>query len=152
MILHSLNDYYRRLQTEGLADVAAEGFQKQPIPFVVVLNRDGSFAGLVDTRSGEGKKKAARQFTVPKGVKKTSGIAANLLWDAPGYVFGRPKSDPKKDLTKLMQRAVEQQRCFMNTIRERLASALEDEGIHALRQFLGNANFQAVFDHPEKWL
>lgn len=148
MILHSLNDYYRRLQIEGLADVAAEGFQKQPIPFVVVVNRDGSFAGLVDTRSGEGKKKSARQFTVPKGLKKTSGIAANLLWDAPAYVFGRPKSDPKKGLVKLKQRAMEQQLCFLNTIRERLASALEDEGIHALLQFLGNANFQAVFDHP----
>ncbi len=96
MILQALNDYYRRLQIDGLTDVATEGFQKQPIPFVVVLNRGGRFASLLDTRSGDGKKKTARQFTVPKGIKKTSGIAANLLWGVPAYVFGRPKPDPKK--------------------------------------------------------
>lgn len=149
MILQALNDYYLRLQTDGLVNVATEGFQKQPIPFVVVLSREGRFISLLDTRSGEGKKKAARQFTVPKGIKKTSGIAANLLWDVPAYVFGRPKPDPKKDSTKLAERAAEQQRCFIATIRESLAPALTDEGIDAVLRFLEHGDFKVVFDHPD---
>ncbi len=148
MILQALNDYYRRLQIDGLTDVATEGFQKQPIPFVVVLNRGGRFASLLDTRSGDGKKKTARQFTVPKGIKKTSGIAANLLWGVPAYVFGRPKPDPKKDSAKLAERAVKQQRCFIDTIRERLAPALADEGIDAVLRFVEGGHFAGVFDHP----
>jgi CRISPR-associated protein Csd1 len=148
MILQALNDYYHRLLTDELSDVATEGFQKQPIPFVVVLNREGGFVSLLDTRSGDGKKKIARQFTVPKGAKKTSGIAANLLWDVPAYVFGRPKPDPKKDSGKLAERALEQQRCFIDIIRERLAPALADEGIDAVLRFVEGCHFEGVFDHP----
>ncbi len=148
MILQALNDYYRRLRIDGLTDVATEGFQKQPIPFVVVLNRGGRFVSLLDTRSGDGKKKTAREFTVPKGVKKTSGIAANLLWDVPAYVFGRPKPDPKKDSTKLAERAVDQQRCFIDTVRERLAPTLADEGVDAVLHFLEGGYFDMVFHHP----
>ncbi|MEM5787059.1 MAG: type I-C CRISPR-associated protein Cas8c/Csd1, partial [Syntrophobacteraceae bacterium] len=118
MILQALSDYYRRVQSEGLIALATAGFQKQSIPFVVVLDRQGRFESLLDTRTGEGKKKVARQFTVPKGAKKTSGVASNLLWDTPAYVFGRPKPDSKKDTCKLAGRAVEQHRCFTNTIRE----------------------------------
>ncbi len=73
MILQALNNYYRRLVSEGLTDIAGEGFQKQPIPFVIVLKPTGRFADLHDTRVGEGKSRAARVFTVPKAVKKTSG-------------------------------------------------------------------------------
>jgi len=148
MILQALNDYYRRLQTEGLADVAAEGFQKQPVPFVIVVNRQGRFTGLLDTRTGDGKKKEARRFTVPKGVKKTSGIAANLLWDVPTYVLGRSKADPKKDPAKLAERAAEQHRCFIDTIRERLAAVLCDEGVSAVLSFSDGGSLEEVFCHP----
>lgn len=148
MILQALNDYYHRLRADGLTSVAAEGFQKQAIPFVVVLNRDGRFIGLVDTRSGDGKKKIARQFTVPKAVKKTSGVVSNLLWDVPAYVFGRPKPDPGKPSAKLAERAAEQHRAFIAAIRERLAPVLQDEGINAVLQFLDGGDFESVFQHP----
>ena len=93
MILQALAKYYERIP-----NAAEEGFQKQEIPFIIVLNRQGGFAGLVDTREGEGKKKRARPFLVPKAVKRASGIAANLLWDNTAYVLGRPKPDKKKDV------------------------------------------------------
>jgi CRISPR-associated protein Csd1 len=151
MILQALHGYYHRMQSEGLADLATEGFQKQPIPFIVVLEPGGRFAGLLDTRIGEGKAKSARIFTAPKAVKKTSGIAANLLWDVPAYVFGRPKPDPKKDPVKLSERAVEQHRCFVELIRERLGPVLGDAGVDAVLGFLERADFEAVFQHPA-WL
>lgn len=148
MILKALIDYYHRLQTEGLADVATEGFQKQPIPFVVVVHPEDRFANLLDTRIPDGKNKIAREFTVPKAVKKTSGVAANLLWDVPAYVFGRPRPDPRKDPSKLAERAIEQNRCFIAMIREKLASALEDEGVRTVLRFLERSDFKAVFEHP----
>jgi CRISPR-associated protein Csd1 len=148
MILQALNDYYHRLRNDGMTDVAAEGFQKQPIPFLVALDRSGRFVGLTDTRSGEGKRKIARQFTVPKAVKKTSGIAANLLWGGPAYVFGRPKPDPKKEPKRLSERAVEQQRCFIEIIEKRLAAVLSDEGVDAVLRFLKAGSFNSVFEHP----
>jgi CRISPR-associated protein Csd1 len=148
MILQALNAYHRRMQNDGLTDVAAEGFQKQAIPFVVVVNRGGRFVSLLDTRSSDGKKKTARQFTVPQAVKKTSGIAANLLWDVPAYVFGRPKPDPKKDPDKLSGRGVEQQHCFLEKIGEHLAPAIADEGVDAVLRFLKAGYYDAVFQHP----
>lgn len=144
MILQALNNYYRRLMTEGLAEVAGEGFQKQPIPFVIVLKPTGKFAGLLDTRLGEGKSKQARSFTVPKAVKKTSGVAANLLWDSPGYIFGRPKPDPGKDPSKLAR----QKEAFANLVKDRLGAILEDEGVGAVVKFLEEGDFAPVSEHP----
>ena len=99
MILQALAKYYERMPT-----AAQEGFQQQAIPFVITLNRQGNFVGLMDTREGDGKKKRARSFLVPKAVKKSVNIAANLLWGTPAYVLGRPKPD-KKDYQKLFERA-----------------------------------------------
>lgn len=148
MILQALHRYYHRMQSEGLANVAREGFQKQAIPFVIMLDHNGHFVGLVDTRTVEGKAKNARVFTVPKAVKRASGVAANLLWDVPAYVLGRPKPDATKNPSKLAQRAVEQQKSFAALIEERLAPALGDVGVNAVKLFLDRGDFSAVFEHP----
>jgi len=148
MILQALNGYYHRLRTDCLTDIASEGFQNQPIPFVIIINREGFFLDFQDTRSGEGKKKTARQFIVPKGVKRTSGIASNLLWDSPAYIFARPKPDPAKDPAKLAERAIKQQQCFIEAIREQLSSILYDDGIDAILRFIENGSFKSAFDHP----
>ena len=145
MILQSLAAYYERLAVDG--DAAKEGFEKKEIPFVIVLNRSGRFVGLDDTREGEGKKKQARIFTVPRGVKKTSGVAANLLWDTPAYVVGRPKPDLKKDPEKLMERAQEQFQCFQNAIHDAFPEEGRDEAIAAVLAFLGQRDFAQLFSN-----
>lgn len=144
MILQALCGFYQRLQS----DLPAEGFQQQAIPFIIVLDRAGRFVSFMDTRSGEGKQKSARKFIVPKAVKKTSGVAANLLWDVPAYVFGRPKPDGKKDLAKLQDRALVQQRSFIENIRKRLGGILADEGLRAVVSFLEGGAFEAAFNQP----
>lgn len=150
MILQALTKYYQRISQSEDSDVAQEGFQKQDIPFLIALNPDGHFVGLQDTRQGEGKKKKARSFIVPKAVKKTSGIAANLLWDNPAYVLGRPKPDKKKDFQTLLERAKEQHQRFIETIKVKLTSCLSDDGITAVLSFLEKGDFEAVFTH-ELW-
>ncbi len=143
MILQALAKYYERIPT-----AAKEGFQQQEIPFIIILNRQGNFVDLLDTRSGEGKNKRTRSFIVPKAVKKTSGIAANLLWDNPAYVMGRPKLDKKKDLNELFERAKEQQKSFITRITETFSDNSADEGINAVVNFLKSGNYETVFTHP----
>ena len=143
MILQALTKYYERIPT-----AATEGFQKQEIPFIIVLNRQGGFAGLVDTREGEGKKKRARPFLVPKAVKKSVNIAANLLWGTPAYVLGRPKPDKKKDAEKLLERAKEQQLSFLDKIKEVFSDNPSDEGINAVISFLEKKDYEKLFNHP----
>ena len=67
MILQSLCDYYRR-QTDELPP---PGFERKAIPFVIVLNRDGQFVDIEDTRSDSNNKRdKGRLFTVPQALKK----------------------------------------------------------------------------------
>ncbi len=111
MILQALKEYYDRKAADPESGIAPEGWEKKEIPFVVVLNKKGEFVCIEDTQEGEGKKKRAKTFLVPQAIKKTSGIAANLLWDTVGYVFGiDTKGKP--------ERAIEQKAAFISRIKE----------------------------------
>ncbi len=88
MILQALYDYYQRKALDPESGIAPEGFEWKDISFVVVINRDGKFIALEDTREGEGKKRRTRSFLVPAGEKRASGIKANLLWDNIEYALG----------------------------------------------------------------
>ncbi len=143
MILQALTKYYN----ERMSNAAQEGFQQQEVPFVITLNRQGDFVGLIDTREGDGKKKRARSFLVPKAVKKSVNIAANLLWGTSAYVLGRPKPDKKKDAEKLLERAKEQQASFLDRIKEAFTSMPSDVGIAAVIRFLESKNYEKLFHH-----
>ncbi|MBI5588764.1 MAG: type I-C CRISPR-associated protein Cas8c/Csd1 [Deltaproteobacteria bacterium] len=148
MILQALASYYQRIADDPASGVALEGFEKKDIPFIIVLSREGIFKGLQDTREGEGKKKRARAFVVPKGVKKSSNIAANLLWDSPAYVLGRPKPDKKKDKEELLRRSKDQKQCFVDKIRATFPEPAGDAGVVAVLKFLQSGDFNPVFSHP----
>lgn len=143
MILQALAAYYERTVDAG-GDIASEGFQKQEVPFLIILNRNGKFVDLQDTRYNDGKKKIGRTFTVPKAVKKTSGIAANLMWDTPAYVLGKPKPGQKNDSAK----AKKQQCAFIDRIKITFPKAEIDEGIVAVLRFLEQGDFQELLKHP----
>ncbi|SDW00159.1 type I-C CRISPR-associated protein Cas8c/Csd1 [Nitrosomonas communis] len=140
MILQALNEYYQRKTRLPVNNLAPPGFEHKSIPFLIVLTADGNFAGLDDTREGEGKKKVAKIYLVPQTVKRSSGVAANLLWDHPGYVFG---VDGKGKL----ERAQEQHSAFLEAIRSRFAAS-DDVGIQAVLSFLEHGDFESVFLHP----
>lgn len=142
MILQALAKYYERIPN------AEEGFQRQDISFIIILNKHGDFVGLQDLREGEGKKKKGRSFLMPKAVKRSSGIAANLLWDNPAYVLGRPKPDKKKDFNELVERAREQHKCFFDRIKESFSDNPADDGIKAVVNFLKFDNYEMIFTHP----
>jgi CRISPR-associated protein Csd1 len=123
MILQALCDYYERKP-----DLPRLGFETKAIPFVIVLNSAGQLVQIEDTRHIEGKKKIARNFLMPQGVKKTSGVAANLLWDNAEYVLGVTSSG-KPD------RVQEQHAAFQAKLKA-LADKTDDAGLTVVRSFL----------------
>lgn len=131
MILQALNDYYRRKQAgpDPSRRLPAFGLEDKEIPFVIEIDAQGRLVNLSDTRSGEGKKKIGQRFLVPQGVKKTSGVAANLLWDTAEYVLG-------VDTRGKPERVAEQHAAFRARIDALPPGATDDAGIRAVLAFL----------------
>jgi CRISPR-associated protein Csd1 len=138
MILKALADYYQRLADDPNVDIAPPGFEQKAIDFLIELKTDGSFVGLRDIREGTGKKRKGRISLVPKGVKRSSGIAANLLWDTPAYVFGINKAKP--------ERGEKQLEAFIERIETTFAGC-SDDGVQAVLSFLKKGDFDSVFNH-----
>lgn len=156
MILQALNEYYQRKTRLPDSDLAPPGFEHKAIPFLIVLTANGNFAGLDDTREGEGKKKTAKTYLVPQTAEGTSGVTANLLWDNPEYIFG--KAAPKKLEEKLAKaqtdkkrediflRLIKQRKTFEQVLQDRLSQS-DDIGIRAVLEFLQRGDFSKVFEH-----
>jgi CRISPR-associated protein Csd1 len=143
MILQALSDYYRRKQADPdpANRLPAYGFEEKEIPFILEIDRDGRLVQILDTRSGEGRRRTAQRFLVSKAVKKTSGVAANLLWDTAEYVLG-------VDTRGKPQRVAEQQAAFRARIGALPEAARADAGIAAVRAFLDRLDFDALAACP----
>lgn len=101
MILQALYEYYER--KSDLGEIAPVGFEWKPIPFLIVINKDGLLKGLKDTREKIEKKLVAKSYLVPKAVGRSGSSSwkkTNLFWDHYGYVLGYPKGDALKDRNK----------------------------------------------------
>lgn len=135
MILQALNDYYRRkaADPDPRQRLPAFGLEEKEIPFVIEITSDGDLVRIHDTRATEGKKKVGRREQVPQGVKKTSGVAANLLWDAAEYVLGI-------DTRGKPERVVEQHAAYRARIEELPDTARQDAGVVAVLSFLDKAD------------
>ncbi len=136
MILQALHEYYRRkgADPDPAQRLPAFGLEDKPIPFVIEVTKDGGLVRLHDTRERVGKTLRGRSEQVPKGVKKTSGVAANLLWDTLEYVLG-------VDTRGNAARVAEQHAAFRARLEALPPQALQDEGVQAVLRFL---------DHPQR--
>lgn len=139
MILHALADYYRRKQADPdpAGRLPAYGFEEKELPFILEIDAAGHLVQILDTRNGDGKKKTAQRFLVPRAVKKTSGVAANLLWDTAEYVLGI-------DTRGKPERVAEQHAAFRARIDALPETAQADAGIGAVRAFLDGIDFDAL--------
>lgn len=131
MILQALNDYYRRKQADPdpKTRLPAFGLEEKELPFIIEIDAQGRFVNLADTRCGEGKKKVGQRFLVPQGVKKTSGVAANLLWDTAEYVLG-------VDTRGKPERVAEQHAAFLARVHGLPEPVRQDAGVRAVMTFL----------------
>jgi CRISPR-associated protein Csd1 len=132
MILQELVAYYdRKAQDPDPAQhLPALGLEDKGIPFVIELTPQGEVVQLIDTRTLDAKKLRARSFLVPQAVKRAVNISANLLWDTVEYVLG-------VDTRGKPERVVEQHAAFRKRIAALPEAAQADEGLRAVRRFLG---------------
>lgn len=143
MILHALYDYYQRKSIDPDAHMAPPGFEWKEIPFVLEIDAKGRPVQIEDTREGDGKKKRAHSYLVPQGVKRASGIAANLLWDNAEYLLG-------VDTKGKPERVAEQHQAFVARLESLPASVLSDPGVQAVLRFLKRVDVN-ILSHYAVW-
>jgi CRISPR-associated protein Csd1 len=143
MILQALYGYYeRRMRDPDPARrLPVTGLEEKEIPFVLELARDGRLVAVIDTRTVVGKKKTAKRYLVPQGVKRASGVAANLLWDTAEYVLGL-------DTRGKPERVVQQTAAFRLRIDALALLAPDDAGLEAVQHFLASEPLAAVQADP----
>lgn len=124
-VLQALCGYYERMAARGEAE--APGYSREKIGFVLVLDAEGRAIDKEDLREQSGRKLVPRLLEVPAAIKRTVGIAPNLLWDKSAYVLGRTAGDG--------HRTAEEHAAFRKLHLKLLADA-DDAGLLALRRFL----------------
>ena len=145
MILQALHTLYNRKKD----DLPPPGFESKEIPFLIVIDKNGQFIALQDTRTKDGKKLFSKKFTVPKEKEGRSGKnawkMANILWDHYGYVLGWPKSENDSDI----QMAKKQHQSFKTAIALISNTYPNNIEIQAVKNFLAKETFDDVFASQE---
>ena len=140
MILQRLAQHYERLRRAS--KVPIRGFQQKIIDFIIVLDKDGNFKGIDDTRTGQGKPRRGRVFEVPHEVirsGKDSWKKANLLWDNIGFVLGYSADDSENRSRK--------HRSFIQKIKDVFPDPEIDVGVKAILSFLKKGDFSEIYNH-----
>ena len=95
MILKALYDYYQAMAEQG--KVVSPGMEWKAIPFVIVIDEDGTFRRVIDTRDKEHKQGREYLVAKPKGRSGSKSYAiSQILWDHSGYVLGLPTDDSEE--------------------------------------------------------
>lgn len=153
MILQSLKEYYDRvLHSEDMV-IAPEGWEAKEISFIVVLQSDGKFHHIEDTRESFSKKLIGKKYIVPNGVKRSSGVAANLLWDNPTYLFGvisnktklKAEKEGNEKIKKILERAEKSKEDFRNVLQSRLSTC---KSVEPILIFLNNEKLEDICKDP----
>ena len=146
MILHALTQYYQR-KAESDGGVAPEGFENKEIPFIIVIDKQGKFIQLEDTRELKNKKKVARTFLVPKGLGRSGSKSyevSNLLWDHYGYVLAYAGE-------KGQEQADKQHASFTAKVNELKQVLPDDAGVTAVAAFLSSAEEKSKVMQAANW-
>jgi CRISPR-associated protein Csd1 len=146
MILQALYEYYQRKAADPDSGIAPEGFEWKEIPFVIVIDKEGAFVKLEDTREGEGRNRNAKKILVPAAEKRTVGIKANLLWDNVEYALGaNPRNREDSDVKS---------KSFQERIRTVFKDSQAEILVAPLLAFLGNyplAQIDAMLHMAPGW-
>lgn len=107
MILQALTSLYEALAQKG--EISKEGWSREKISFALSIDEEGNLlrvTPLFDTVDGpKGKtREVPQKMTVPAAVKRTSGAAANFLWDNSSYILGVSLKKGEDDAEREKQR------------------------------------------------
>lgn len=146
MILHALTQYYQR-KAKSDGGVAPEGFENKEIPFIIIIDKQGKFIQLEDTRELKNKKKVARTFLVPKGLGRSGSKSyevSNLLWDHYGYVLAYAGE-------KGQEQADKQHASFTANVNELKQALPDDAGVAAVVAFLASSAEKSKVMQAANW-
>ena len=140
MILQALKEYYDRKVADPESDIAPEGFEMKPIPFLIVIDRNGKFINLEDTREKIGKKSISKIFLVPRSKLRSGSLSYEttfLLWDHAGYVLQHPDDEKAKN----------QHKTWLRSLKELPSELDNDEGVAAILGFYDSGGVDDVKSH-----
>ncbi|MBC8438758.1 MAG: type I-C CRISPR-associated protein Cas8c/Csd1 [Deltaproteobacteria bacterium] len=144
MILQALKSYYDRKSLDPESGIPPEGFEIKPIPFLIVIDRNGKFINLEDTREPVGKKLIPRSFLVPRSKPRSAKLSYKttfFLWDHIGYVLehsNAPKDDAK---------AKNQHETWLKSLKEIPPELSSQENISAIQKFYDSGGIKDVKSH-----
>ena len=125
-ILQALDRYYDRMAARGEAVPA--GFSREKISYRILLSADGEPVAAVPLFETVGKRRVPQMLNVPAPVEaRTSGIAANLLWDKTAYALGRTSGEGRRTAKEHAE---------FKRINLAFIDGSNDAGLTALRRFL----------------
>lgn len=154
MILQALNDYYVRKQRATNGALPPQGFEYVPISYLIVLEEDGSFVRFEPRYKIDKKKRIGESFLLPQAVKRSSGIAPNLLWDKAEYVLGvqapidNIEDQAKREKARIAfdkkaSRLPNQRKAFAEAAAS-LAESCRHTALAAVRNFVTNFDLEAL--------
>jgi len=139
MILQALKEYYDRLPGE----LAPEGFEKKCLEYLIVINKNGEFVDIEDTREKVGNRLIGKTFELPRSLPRSGSSSYKttfLLWDHLGYVLGLPFED------KLSEK---QHKTWLATLDSLPVELKNDEGVAAILSFYSSGEFRKAIDSPK---
>lgn len=139
MILQALKEYYDRKVDDPESNIAIKGFEWKGIPFLIVIDPNGNFINIEDTRE----KLTAKNFLVPKSKSRSGSLSYKttfLLWDHIGYVLGYPDDEKAKN----------QHETWINELKGLPIELKNDEGVSAILKFYDSSGIKAVRE-TSKW-
>ena len=87
MILQALTKLYEDLVKQD--KIGRPGWAKAKISYALCITEKGRLEQIIPLFADDGgKKPRPRQFNLPAPVKRSSGVAANFLWDNSSYLLG----------------------------------------------------------------
>lgn len=136
MILQALAEYYERQVREHPEKIAQPGWCSRQVAFMLELSPEGELVGVIPPEDG-------RSWTrmVPEQVKRSAGIAANLLCDNATYLLGLDgKGKPDRAL-----------RCFGDARRKHLEllADVDSTAATAVRLFFETWDAEHAAEHPQ---
>jgi CRISPR-associated protein Csd1 len=146
MILQALVEYYKRKSMDPESNLAPSGFEYKEIPFIILLNYEGKFVGIEDTREKVGKKLKGKTFKVPQSVDRANNILPNFLWDNPSYVLGISNNNKEKNADRIPKK----HQSFLLNLNELYPHLATNPEIKSVIKFL-ESNFIPDLEKDALW-
>lgn len=126
MILKSLTDFYEALSAEG--KIEKVGWSSAKISFALVLDLQGNLLQVTDIREEKqrGKKTVflPQEISLPSPVKRSSGVAANFLWDSASYLLGADEKGKPERSRKCFEAARKKHEALLKNVEDDRAKAV----------------------------